>query len=144
MKLLRSVGLLPLFICWFLVTPVHAQDAHDVAGFYRVKNVNDLGAQVRVTLEVRLANSGEADLSSAKLSLRSSLPARKDHGAIAPVALRPHGSASFTQDFTISRTEYEMWKKGARPSLSIRAQAAGGKTLTRTIKLSPIRAGEAK
>jgi len=144
MKLLRSFRLLPLLICWFLVAPVHAQNAHDLAGFYSVKNVNDLGAQVRVTLQVRLANSGEADLSTAKLSLRSSLPAQKDHGAIAPVALRPHGNASFTQDFTISRTEYQMWKKGARPSLSIRAQAAGAKTLTRTIKLLPTRAAEAK
>jgi hypothetical protein len=144
MRLLRSVGLFPLLIGLFLVTPVHAQGPHDVAGFYSMKNVNDLGSQVRVTLLVRLANTGEADLSTAKLSLRSSLPARKDHGAIAPLSLRPHGNASFTQDFTISRTEYEMWKKGARPSLSLSAQTAGGKTFTRTIKLLPMQAQEAK
>ena len=144
MKLLRSLGLLPLLLCWFLVAPVHAQEPHDVAGFYSVKNVNDLGTQVRVTLQVRLANAGEADFSTAKMALRSSLLARKDHGAIAPVTLRPHGAASFTQDFTIPRTEYEMWKKGAKPSLSISTQTASGKTLTRTIKLLPIRAQEAK
>lgn len=144
MKLLRGVGALPLLLCWFLVAPVRAQEPHDVAGFYSVKNVNDLGAQVRVTLQVRLANTGEADLSTAKVALRSSLPARNDHGAIAPLALRPHGTASFTQDFTISRTEYDMWKKGARPLLSFSTQTANGKTLTRTIKLLPVRAEEAK
>jgi len=144
MKLLRGVGALPLLLCWFLVAPVHAQERHDVAGFYGVKNVNDLGTQVRVTLQVRLTNTGESDLSTAKLALRSSLPAGKDHGAITPLALRPRATASFTQDFTISRTEYEMWKKGAKPALSISTQTAGGKTLTRTIKLLPIRAQEAK
>lgn len=142
MRFLRVLGLPTLLTFALLSAAAHAPEAHDVSGTYSVKSVTSTGEKVILTLGVRLHNSGPVDFSDSKAVLLSTLPGGKAHGALEASTLRPHSDASVTQTFTISRDEYEMWRKGAKPALSLSTKSADGSSVTRTIRLMPLRAGE--
>jgi len=142
MRFLPVLGLPTLLAFSLLSAAAHTPEAHDVSGTYSVKSVTSAGEKVILTLALRLHNSGEVDFSNSKAVLLSSLPGGKAHAALEASTLRPHSDASVTQTFTISREEYEMWRKGAKPALSISAKSADASSVTRTIRLMPLRAGE--
>ena len=106
-----------------------------VSGVYKVTETTDLGTQMRVTMYIRLTNAGDDRIFVIQARLRSFLHPGKSEDKPAGVILEPHGSAEFTQDFTISNQEYEMWSKGARPHLGLKVQVAGGTETTMTISL---------
>ena len=106
-----------------------------VSGVYKVTETTDLGREVRVTLQIRLMNSGEDRIFVTQTRLRGFPHSGRSEDKPARVILEPHGSSEFTQEFTIAKQEYELWSKGARPHLGLKVQVAGGAATTITIPL---------
>ena len=117
------------------IHPPRGVAGQTVAGTYKVTETKDLGTQVRVTLEIRLMNASEDKLFVTQVRLRNFLLPGRIADEPAGVILEPHGSAEFTQQFTIAKQEYELWRKGARPHLGLKVQVAGGAETTMTIPL---------
>lgn len=110
-----------------------AQSGHEVSASYKIAETTDLGSQVRVTLQLRLNNNSEVNLSITKVALRSLMPGPPSPEESVSVLLRPQGTSDLTHSFTISRQEYDQWEKGGRPRLFLRLQTDDGHELTRTI-----------
>lgn len=104
-----------------------------VSGVYKVTEATDLGIEVRVTLQIRLMNSGEDRIFVTQVRLRSLRPVQSVDDP-ASVILEPHGSAEFTQEFAIAKQEYELWSKGARPHLGLKL-LIGERETTMTVTL---------
>ena len=104
-----------------------------VSGVYKVTEATDLGIEVRVTLQIRLMNSGEDRIFVTQVRLRSLRPVQSVDDP-ASVILEPHGSAEFTQEFAIAKQEYELWSKGARPHLGLKL-LIGERESTMTVTL---------
>ena len=96
-----------------------------VKGSYWVIGTTDLGTEVRVNLRIRLFNAGEDRLFITGLGLAD--PLHRVRGSESKsLILEPHNPSSFTQEFTVSTREYDLWQKGHRPQLLLKIQLAGG------------------
>lgn len=144
MRFLRVLCLPALLAFSLLTTAARAPEAHDISGTYSLRGITNAGENVTLTVAVRLHNYGEADFSNGKPELLSNLPGGKSHGNFESVALGPHANVHLSQTFTIPRSEYEMWRKGAKLRVSISVKSADGTAVTRHIALVPVRAGEGK
>jgi hypothetical protein len=109
-----------------------------VSGVYKVTDTTDLGAQMRVTLQIRLTNAGEERIFVTQTRLRGLLHAGRSEDKPVHVILDPRGGAEFTQDFIVAKQEYGLWGKGVRPHLGLRMQVAGGQETSMTITLTQL------
>jgi len=100
----------------------------------------DVGRDILATLQIRLVNNNQPELSVTKFALFPRTPAKKPTETAVSARLAPREAATFTEVFTVSRAEYERWKKGARPVLQVTFQPSEGGELMRTIALEPSRA----
>ena len=115
-----------------------------VSGQYKLLEISDLGhGEVRATLLIRLSNHAESDLSIKGLELRGShraprsTSAMKSHApASASLKLAAHGVSTTKQEFTVSRAELELWKKGARPHLMITHQTGEAAATSTAVELT--------
>jgi hypothetical protein len=121
------------FICQSLLVLVafgaqslRANSNQQITGLYNIVNSVDLGPDVRVTLHVRLFNATEETLFITKAGLHVLLHSRSTSEEPVSAILEPHGASEFTQEFTVSYDEYEIWQRGVRPRLSVKIQVAGG------------------
>jgi hypothetical protein len=136
MRFLRAC-IAALFATLLLTTvTAFAKDGRDFAGFYNVSHAKIHGDQVQLTLNLQVHNNGDADVSHAVITLRQHTGLDLV-GATKPLGpLRLHDHVNLSQQFTISRREYESWSQGAPPELSI-IYRANGKTWERSIQVSP-------
>ena len=113
-----------------------AKDGRDFAGFYNLSHAKTQGDHVRVTLNLQVHNNGDADVKQAVITLRQNTGLELV-GTTKPIALlRIHNHINLSQQFTISRSEYENWRQGAPPELAIRYRA-NGKNWERSIEVAP-------
>lgn len=106
-----------------------------VTGYYTVRGVTDLGDELRVTLQFRLANWSDRDFSDAKFTLRSDRPWVRIRGNFPQLFLRPHREETFTGDFIVPHREYERWQEGIPPMLEMRLRDADGREIKQAIRL---------
>jgi len=121
-----------------LLTTVNAlaKDGRDFAGFYNLAHTKIQGDHVRLTLNLQVHNNGSADVRQAVITLRQNTGLELA-GTTKPVTLlRLHGHVNLSQQFTISRREYESWRQGNSPDMTI-IYRANGKTWERSIQLAP-------
>ncbi len=125
-----------LFATLLLITvTAFASGGRDFAGFYKVSHTIIEGDQVHLTLNLQIHNNGDVDVSHAIITLRQNT-GLDFVGAAKPVALlRVHDHVNLSQQFTVSRREYEKWHNGSEPGLSI-IYRAKGKTWERPIQMS--------
>lgn len=113
-----------------------AKDGRDFAGFYNLSQTKIHGDHVQVTLRLQVHNNGDADVSHAIITLRQNT-GHDLVGTTKPISLlRLHDHVNLSQQFTVSRVEYESWRQGSQPELSI-IYRAKGKTWERSIQVSP-------
>jgi len=126
-----------LFATLLLTTiTAFAKDGRDFAGFYSLSQPKMEGDHVRITLRLQVHNNGDADVKNAVVSLRQRTGFDLV-GTTKPITLlRLHDHVNVSQEFTISRHEYENWREGIPPELSI-IYRANGKTWERSIQVSP-------
>ena len=116
------------------------------SGSYQVlKNKNDdLGSHSQIQLRIRLVNHSPADVSVQRMTLWDSSHAEKGGTSACLVSLRAHSSAVTTQQFTIRRSDYQLWQKGFRPRLVLQLTGPGPSKSKVVVRLDRISGREAK
>lgn len=121
-----------------------AGNAPLVSGSYEVEQSKNLGSQTQVRMRLHLVNHGPNPVSIQRMTLWDfSHPDRGGTHACA-VTVRAHASADTTQEFTIRRPEYEMWRRGLRPRLVLQMTGPGSSKSTTVVRLDRISGKEAK
>jgi len=121
-----------------------ASNAPLLSGSYDVLQNTGLGSQVLIRMRIQLVNHGPNDLSIRKMTLWDfSHPDRGGAHACA-VTLPANASAKTTQEFTIRRPEYELWRRGLRPRLVLEMAAPGNTKSTAVVRLDRVSGQEAK
>jgi hypothetical protein len=125
-----------LFASLLLITVTAlAKDGRDFAGFYKVSHAKIQGDHVLVTLNLQVNDVGVAELSHAVVALRQNagLQVVGTSKLIGPMHLHDH--VNLSQQFTVSRHEYDSWQTGGKPDFSI-IYRANGKTLEQSFQVS--------
>ena len=114
-----------------------AKDGRDFIGFYNVSHVTRQGNDMHLTLNLKVQNFSNAAVRNAVITLRQN-SAITLVGQSAPIKSLPnHASVKISQDFTVSRTEYETWRQGNQPAVFIIYRNAHGTQLEHFIQLAP-------
>src|SRR5208283_2217496 len=108
-----------------------ASNAPLVSGSYEVVQDTTLGSQSQIRMRIHLVNHGPSDLSIQRMTLWDFSHPGKGGSHACAVALRAHTSAETTQEFTILRSEYQLWQKGMRPRFVL--QMAGPSTKSKAV-----------
>lgn len=125
------------------VAIAEAGNAPQLSGSYQIVQQEQSGGEVRVRLELHLVNRGTRELHFKRITLWSF--GHPTTGASQSTSLMVHGGSSVAaaQEFTISRAEYELWKRGARPRLVLQTDLSNGRAGSEVLRLdrSPGRKG---
>ncbi|MGA2856498.1 MAG: hypothetical protein ABSE40_06485 [Candidatus Sulfotelmatobacter sp.] len=125
-----------------VLPPAYANDTSQVTGSYRVVHKTDLGTQTRVRLQVHLRNRGQGNLHIQRLTLWDFSHPDKGGTQACSIVLPNGASADTTQEFTIPRAEYELWKRGRRPRLVLEIETQGSHPTTKAVRLDRISGGK--
>jgi hypothetical protein len=113
-----------------------ASNGHDFAGRYAVRNVVEKGDSVQFTMHLTVTNSTKANVKNAVFAL-GQVPGAAIVGRTQAVnLLKDGGNASVTQQFTISKMEYQRWLHGGAPAMFI-LYRANGTDIQRAIVMAP-------
>jgi hypothetical protein len=128
----------------FMFTTQFAQasDVSQLSGSYQVVQKTDLGPQTHVRLQLRLTNHGKRPLHIQRLTLWDFPHADKDATQACSIVVLSGASADTTQEFTIPRSEYKLWRRGARPRLLLQIEAPGGRGTTKVVRLVRVSGGK--
>jgi hypothetical protein len=113
-----------------------ASDGRDFAGFYNLHHAKIQGDRVQLTLNLQVHNWSNADVRHAVIALRQNTGLDLVGTTKPIVLLRSHDRVNLSQQFTVSRREYELWRQGAQPTVFI-IYSAKGKSWERYIQLAP-------
>ena len=120
----------------FLISAAVAKDGRDFAGFYSLSAISAKGDDVLVTLSLKLSNYRGEDLNQVVIEIRSH-PQAGLLGNSAPVEEWRNGKEiAVTRQFTLQRNEYERWRAGDQPEVSIVYRDHDGQTWTRPSQLN--------
>lgn len=102
-----------------------ASSAPVVSGSYSVVENKALGFQVQVRVRIHLMNNGPSDLSVQRMTLWDFSHPDKGGSRACALALRAHSSADTTQEFILSRSDYQQWQRGFRPRFVLEMAGPG-------------------
>jgi hypothetical protein len=115
-----------------------------VSGSYKVVQNTDLGSQAQIRILIHLVNHGPSDLSIQRMTLWDLSHPDKGGSHACTVTLRAHASAETTQEFTIRRSDYQLWQKGFRPRFVLQIAGPGSTKSKAVVRLDRISGQEAK
>lgn len=121
-----------------------ASDALIISGSYQVLKSRNIGSQALLQLQIHLVNRGTSDFSIQRMTLWDFSHADKGGTRACAVALRAHASADTTQEFSIRRSDYQLWQKGFRPRLVLQIAGPGRTKSKAAVRLDRISGPEAK
>ncbi len=114
-----------------------ATNAPIISGSYDVVRSKALGAQVQVRMRIHLMNRGPSEFSIQRMTLWDFSHPDKGGSRACALTLPAHAFADTTQDFLVSRSDYQHWKKGFRPRFVLEMagprNAAGKPTARSTV-----------
>lgn len=112
----RFMALLVLAIGLSFGHSMTAQRMTNFAGSYMVSNVVVDGAQVQLTVKLRLNNTYNTDIAGGIVVLRDSQPQHTLIGKVATIPdLPPLAHITVWNTFTIPAAEYASWRHGHDP-----------------------------
>jgi|SRR5271157_198437 len=143
-RILRACSYLFVVAGLFVLTIRNAQadDASQLSGSYRVVHKTDLGGQTRIQLQVHLVNHGTHDLQIQRLTLWDFSHPDKGGTQACSIVVHTGASADTTQEFTIPRSEYDLWKRGTRPRLVLEIKLPGDHPTTQVVRLVRVSSGK--
>jgi hypothetical protein len=121
-----------------------ASNAPLVSGSYEVMQNTALGSQAQIRMRIHLVNHGPSDLSIQRMTLWDFSHPDKGGSHACAVALRAHASAETTQEFTIRRSDYQLWQRGFRPRLVLQMAGPGSTKSKAVVRLDRISGQEVK
>ncbi len=121
-----------------------ASNAPLVSGSYEVVQSKNVGSQAQIRIRMHLVNHGPSDLSIQRMTLWDFSHPDKGGTNACAVTLRAHASAETTREFTIRRSDYQLWEKGLRPRFILQMGGKGSSKSTAVVRLDRISGKEAK
>jgi hypothetical protein len=121
-----------------------ANNAPTVTGSYEVVQSTDFGSQKHVRIRIHLENHGPNSLSIQRMTLWDFSHPDKGGTQACAVSLRAHASVETTQEFTIRRSDYQLWQKGVRPRIVLQMPGPGKTKSTTVVRLDRIASRETK
>ncbi len=118
-----------------------ASDVSQLSGSYQVVQKTDLGPQTRVRLQLHLTNHGQRGLHIQRLTLWDLPHADKGATQACSIVVLAGASADTTQEFTIPRSEYKLWRRGSLPRLVLQIEVPGGRG-TKVVRLERVSGGK--
>ncbi|HTW59591.1 MAG TPA: hypothetical protein VMD99_15800 [Terriglobales bacterium] len=112
-----------------------------VSGSYQVVQKIEVGRDTRVELKLHLMNHESRDLHIERLALRGVSHSAKGGSQVCSIVVGAQTFADTTQQFTVRREEYELWKRGARPRLVLELQRQNGRGASEVVRLDRISSG---
>src|ERR1700733_459509 len=109
-----------------------------VSGSYAVIQQTALGSQTQVRMRIHLVNHGSSNLSIQRLTLWDFSHPDAAGNHVCAVTLRAHASVDTTQEFTIRRSEYQLWQRGLRPRFILQMASAGNARSKAVVRLNRI------
>ena len=119
-----------------------ASEVSQLSGSYQVVHKIDLGPQTRVRLQLHLTNHGQRGLHIQRLTLWDLPHADKGATQTCSIVVLAGASADTTQEFTIPRTEYKLWRRGSLPRLVLQVEVPGGRGSTKVVRLERVSGGK--
>ncbi|MFZ3265842.1 MAG: hypothetical protein WA172_17680 [Terriglobales bacterium] len=120
-----------------------ASDFSHFSGSYQVLRTTGLGSQTRLRLQLHLSNRGQRDLQILRITFWDP----PHHPGRSPQAcsllVRRGSSATTTQEFTMTRSEYRFWNSAKRLNLLVAVEGPGGRKATELVRLDRISGGKA-
>lgn len=99
-----------------------------IVGSYKVTENTDLGAQVRITLELTLTNPTSAAVTITHVGLRSISVPSQLVSAARTVVVQSHSETQVTLQFLFPKNDYAAWSKGPHQQFLFTLLPSGGKT----------------
>jgi hypothetical protein len=115
-----------------------------VSGSYKVLQSKNVGSHAQIRIRIHLVNHGPSDLSIQRMTLWDFSHPDKGGTNACAVALRAHASAETTQEFTIRRSDYQLWEKGLRPRFVLQMGGKGSSKSTAVVRLDRSSSQEAR
>jgi hypothetical protein len=145
-KIFQTSIYLLLFSGIFLAAtafPASARSAEQsrVSGTYEVVQRVETGAKAHIRVKLHLINHEPQTLHIQRLAFHDFASAAKGGSQSCSIVIAAQASLDTTQNFTIRREEYEMWKRGARPRLILELRNANGPSATEVVHLDRIADG---
>lgn len=124
-----------LFVCVWAGSASRASSTAHLSGSYEVEKATFVGRETRVMLKIVIVNGSGRDVSNAKVRLSNLLRSTGTQPPVSPLMLRAHSTTAFSCELTIPRIEYERWKRGGRPVLSLQIPQPAGRNTTVLLRL---------
>jgi hypothetical protein len=121
-----------------------AGNAPAVSGSYEILQNTDLGSQAQIRMRIHLVNHGPNNLSIQRMTLWDFSHPDKGGTQACAVTLRAHASTETTQEFTIQRSDYQLWRRGMRPRLVLQMGGPGNTKSRAVLRLDRIASKEVK
>jgi hypothetical protein len=127
----------------FVLGVARATDSNFFTGSYEVVQKTDLGSQTQVRLQLHLTNRGQHDIHIQRLTVWDFSHPTKGGSRASSIIIHALTSVDTTQEFTIPRSEYELWNRGTRPRIVLEVQMPDGHKTAQVIRLDRAQGGRA-
>jgi hypothetical protein len=117
------------------IPAAHANDPSALSGTYQVIHKAETGSATRVQVQIHLVNRGPRDLRIQRMTFWNSSHPAKGGTQSCSLLVHPAKSADTTQEFTLPRAEFELWKRGVRPRLVLEIATPTGRPTTQVVHL---------
>ncbi len=138
-RILRNHYCLAVTLLLFgLVT--HCANASNipVTGSYEVIEKTDLGSRTKILLRLYLTNHELGVLYLQRVFLWDFATPPSGGRRTSAIALPPGTSEETTQEFVVSRLQFDQWQRGLLPRVVLDLQTATGAKITQAIRLHPV------
>jgi hypothetical protein len=130
-------------VCITGASAARAVDAPELSGSYELLQHQDAGTQTHVRILIQVANHGAHEVNIQRLTLWDLKHADPGATQATLLVVHPGANGSTEQEFTIPRTEYELWTRGTRPRLVLEVGTSNNRKATEVIRLERISRGRA-
>jgi hypothetical protein len=122
---LRTLSLVLLLPLLLIAGTGRASAAPQLSGTYKITENADLGAQVRIAVELNLLNTGDVAVTISAVSLRSFSSPHQMVNAPTTLTLRPHANASVSLQFLMPKQDFDNWSMGPHQQFLFSLQSPG-------------------
>jgi hypothetical protein len=126
---------------WIISAPA-ASAAPSLSGTYQVVHQSEAAGQAQIQIQIHLVNHGPGELHIRRITLWDFSHPAKAGTQASSLLLPSAGSADTTQEFTVPRAEYELWKRGARPRLVLEIETPHGHPAAEVVHLDRVSGGK--
>jgi len=124
---------------WIFSLPVaRANDTARLSGTYQVIHKSEVSGQARIQIQVHIVNPRSRSLHIQRMTLWDFSHPAKGGSQPCSLVVNSTSSADTTQEFTIPREEYDLWRRGARPRLVLEIATPTGHPTTEVVHLDRI------